>query len=103
MLFGDVGPRSWPVGTGSPCFGCSEKGVGFAAPVVAQASLQKVTPPDVCAPTAVADRGGGPGLATVGVGAGLAGLALGAGAMTAWKLGHVQVDSSDSGEEAEKD
>ena len=106
MLFGDVGSRAWPVGTGAPCFGCSEKGVGFAAPVVAQASLQNVTPPDVCAPTAVTDRGGGPGLATVGVGAGLAGAALGAGAMTAWKLGQVHVESSessDSGEEAEKE
>jgi len=37
------------------------------------------------------------------VGAGLAGVALGAGAMTAWKLGQVHVDSSDSGEETEKD
>jgi hydrogenase small subunit len=110
MLFGDVGPRSWPVGTGSPCFGCSEKSVAFTAPVVAQASLKKVTPPDVCAPITI-DQGGGPSATTVGVAAGLAGAAIGAGAMTAWKLGHVQPDSGkeaehikpDSGEEAEKE
>ncbi len=99
MLFGDVGPRSWPVGTGSPCFGCSEKSVAFTAPVVAQASLKKVTPPDVCAPIVI-DEGAGPSATTVGVAAGLAGAAIGAGAMTAWKLGHVQPDS---GEEAEKE
>jgi hydrogenase small subunit len=110
MLFGDVGPRSWPVGTGSPCFGCSEKEVAFAAPVVAQASLTKVTPPDVCAPV-VTEKAGGASAGTVGVAAGLAGLAIGAGAMTAWKLGHVKPDSGkeaekvkpDSSEEAEKD
>ena len=39
QLFGDVGPRSWPVGTGCPCFGCSEKGVGFTKPIPEQASL----------------------------------------------------------------
>jgi len=99
MLFGDVGPRSWPVGTGCPCFGCSEKGVGFTAPVVAQASLKKFTAPDVCAPI-VAPESGGPSAATVGVAAGLAGAAVGAGAVAAWKLGHVKTES---GEEAEKD
>jgi hydrogenase small subunit len=45
ILFGDVGARSWPVGTGAPCLGCSEKGVGFTAPIPAQASLQFVSTP----------------------------------------------------------
>ena len=44
QLFGDVGPRSWPVGTGCPCFGCSEKGVGFTKPIPEQASLAHFTP-----------------------------------------------------------
>ena len=29
ILFGDVGSGAWPVGTGHPCFGCTEQGVGF--------------------------------------------------------------------------
>jgi hydrogenase small subunit len=94
ILFGDVGPRSWPVGTGSPCFGCSEKGVGFTAALAAQASLKKFTPPDVCAPVEVKE-GGGAGLATVGVLAGLAGAALGAGAVTAMKLGKAEPGADD--------
>lgn len=110
ILFGDVGGRSWPVGTGSPCFGCSEKGVGFTKPIAAQASLEhftpaglpykedesgknrlggralRLTPPDTYAPIE-AHQGSGPSTAAVGVAAGLAGAVLGAGAVAAAKLG----------------
>lgn len=91
QLFGDVGPRSWPVGNGSPCFGCSEKGVGFTAPIPAQASLKYFTPPDTYAPIE-AKRGHGPSTTTVAVAAGLAGAALGAGAVAAMKLGKKEGD-----------
>jgi hydrogenase small subunit len=110
ILFGGVGARGWPVGTGSPCFGCSEKGVGFTAPIVAQASLEYFTPTGapykteeggkvrvgggelrLCPPATYAPieaaEGHGVSTATVGVLAGLAGAALGAGAVTAMKLG----------------
>lgn len=45
QLFGDVGSGSWPVGTGHPCFGCSEEGVGFAVPMHTPARPIYVTPP----------------------------------------------------------
>jgi len=108
LLFGDVGARSWPVGTGCPCFGCSEKGVGFTAAIPAQASLEhftpsgasleteggkdrvggralRLTPPDTYPPIAPVE-GHGPSAVAVGVVAGLAGAALGAAAVTAMKL-----------------
>jgi len=123
ILFGGVGARSWPVGTGSPCFGCSEKGVGFTAPIPAMAKLEystltgapykteeggkvraggsalRLTPPTSFAPIE-APAGHGASVATVGVLAGLAGAALGAGAMTAMKLGKKK---SGSEEEAGKE
>lgn len=122
QLFGDVGPRSWPVGTGCPCFGCSEKGVGFTKPIPEQASLAHFTPAGLpledeggkvrvgggqlrlTSPTAFAPieaaQGHGVSTAAVGLAAGLAGLALGAGAVTAMKLGK---EKSDSGAETKKD
>jgi hydrogenase small subunit len=45
ILFGDVGSGSWPVGTGHPCFGCTEKGVGFEKAIHQQASVFTATPP----------------------------------------------------------
>lgn len=45
ILFGDVGSGSWPVGTGHPCFGCTEKGVGFNKAIHQQASVFTATPP----------------------------------------------------------
>jgi len=43
LLFGDAG--TWPVGIGHPCFGCSEKGVGFSTPLHQMAELKNLTPP----------------------------------------------------------
>jgi len=37
--FGDVGGGAWPVGVGGPCFGCTEKGVGFTKPLHEQAEV----------------------------------------------------------------
>jgi hydrogenase small subunit len=120
QLFGDVGARTWPVGTGCPCFGCSEKGVGFTKPIPEQASLAhftaaglpleegkvrvgggelRLTPPTAFAPIE-APEGHGATTAAVGLVAGLAGLAVGAGAVTAMKLGK---DKSDPGAETKKD
>jgi hydrogenase small subunit len=113
ILYGDVGARSWPVGTGCPCFGCSEKGVGFTAPLAQQASLKhftpaglptksenndkerigggvlRLTPPVTYAPIE-ASQGKGPSAATVGVLAGLAGAAVGAGVVAAAKIGQAR-------------
>ena len=109
------------MGTGCPCFGCSEKGVGFTKPIPEQASLAhftpaglpleeggkvrvgggelRLTPPTAFAPIE-APEGHGITTAAVGLAAGLAGLAVGAGAVTAMKLGK---EKSDPGAETEKD
>jgi hydrogenase small subunit len=115
QLFGDVGPRSWPVGTGAPCFGCSEQQVGFTKPIPELASLKyftpggvpltgegpqvrpgggelRVTPPTAFAPVE-APRGYGPSAAAVGVAAGVAGVLAGAAAATAVKLGQAKSDA----------
>jgi hydrogenase small subunit len=122
QLFGDVGPRSWPVGTGCPCFGCSEKGVGFTKAITEQASLKYFTPAgihlekeggkvrvgggELCLtpPTAFAPihppEGLGASATAVGIVAGLAGLAAGAAAVAALKLGK---EKPDSGPETKKE
>lgn len=88
ILFGDVGSGSWPVGTGHPCIGCTEKGVGFAKPIHALADLLTVTPPTQFARPAE-DIGRGPTLATVATVAAVGGLAIGAGAQLAKNLGRL--------------
>ncbi len=110
MLFGDVGARSWPVGTGCPCFGCSEEGVGFTKPMAEQASLRHFTPaglpyktsngekvraggsalrltPPTSYPPIHAEQGKGPSTATISVLTGIAGAAVGGGIVAATKLG----------------
>lgn len=110
ILFGDVGARTWPVGCGAPCFGCSEKGVGFTKPIVEQASLHHFTPAGVpykneegvpirpggrelrltapaTYPAINVQEGHGASNAAVGALAGLAGAAVGAGVVIAAKLG----------------
>lgn len=84
ILFGDVGSGSWPVGTGHPCFGCSEEGVGYTKPIHEQASLISVTPPAFY-PDAVGEKkiGISPGAAAI-LG-GIAGAAASAGYMVASK------------------
>jgi hydrogenase small subunit len=64
ILFGDTGAGSWPVGTGAPCFGCSEGGVGFHKPLFSTASLHLVTPPDTY--PHVAEKQGPSVMGTVG-------------------------------------
>jgi len=123
VLFGDVGARSWPVGTGCPCFGCSEKEVAFTEPIPAMASLKfvepsaaltteraesrpggrllRLTPPKTFAPIE-APRGHGPSAATVGLVAGLGGAALGAGAVAASRLGKGQGTAASTPETKEE-
>lgn len=45
VLFGETGAGTWPVGVGHPCFGCTEKGIGFGAPLHALANVKDMTPP----------------------------------------------------------
>jgi hydrogenase small subunit len=73
--FNDLGPGSWPVGCGHPCFGCSEEGVGFTAPLHSPAKPTYVTPPTFFA-KAEPDKGDG----ATALAAAIAGVAIGAGA-----------------------
>jgi hydrogenase small subunit len=82
--FNDVGASAWPVGMGAPCFGCSEEGVGFTAPLHSPARPIYVTPPALFPSV----DGGAKGKATTGgalVGGAVIGAVVGAGIATAKK------------------
>jgi hydrogenase small subunit len=86
LTFNDVGASAWPVGMGAPCFGCSEEGVGFTAPLHSPARPVYVTPPSLF--TGV--DGGAKGKVTTGgalVGGAVIGAVVGAGIATAKKTG----------------
>ncbi len=93
VLFGDVGPASWPVATGHPCFGCTEEGVGFAKPLHALSEVKTVTPP-ITYPRVDEPVGEGISTGAAAVVSGLAGAAIGAGAMALGKLGKVETEDS---------
>jgi hydrogenase small subunit len=79
VLFGDVGMASWPIGTGHPCIGCAEPGIGFTKPIHALADLANQRPP-AGYPGIVEPQGNGATLAAVAVLSAVAGAAIGAGA-----------------------
>jgi hydrogenase small subunit len=89
VLFNDVGPGSWPVGTGHPCFGCNEQGIGFTKPVFSTASVLTVTPPTAF-PRVNEPRGEGVTVGAAALVAGAVGAAVGAGAVVASRLGKAQ-------------
>jgi len=95
ILFGDVGTGSWPVGTGHPCIGCTEKGIGFARPIHALAELLTVTPPTQFARPGE-PQGHGSTLATVGTIAAVGGLAVGVGIRLAKNIGKRSDEDSGS-------
>ncbi|WP_461833296.1 hydrogenase small subunit [Desulfothermus sp.] len=76
LQFNDVG--MWPVRCGHPCFGCSEKGVGFNIPLFVEADIKKdsvITP--AATPAKIKYERGGK---VSGTAAGLVGAAIGAAA-----------------------
>ncbi|MCM0082129.1 hydrogenase small subunit [Geomonas sp. Red32] len=81
VQFGDVGAGAWPVGTGHPCFGCAEPGVGFTTPLHTLATIRDFTPPTFFG-EAFPNKPGVPGnlkamaAGTAGLVAGAAGAAL---------------------------
>lgn len=84
--FGDTGEVSWPVGCGHPCFGCSEKGVGFTKPIHAVAKMVNVAPPLQYA-RIVEEQGRGASFASAAALAAIAGAAAGGAAMLTRNLG----------------
>jgi hydrogenase small subunit len=89
--FGDAGEGNWPVGQGAPCFGCTEKGVGFDKPVHALATLRTQTPPSIY-PATDAPKGEGLSAGAAALVAGVGGAALGAGAMMIRGMGKSAAD-----------
>ena len=84
--FGDVGHGAWPVGTGHPCFGCTEKGIGFHKPIHSLATVVSQTPP-ASYPDVNAPKGTGMSPGAAALVAGIAGIVAGAGAMLLKQMG----------------
>ncbi|MBU0769152.1 MAG: hydrogenase small subunit, partial [Proteobacteria bacterium] len=86
ILFCDVGSGAWPVGTGHPCFGCTEEGIGFTIPLHTEADIEIVTPAAAHAPIQT-KRGAGISTGSAALIGGIAGAAIGAGAVVVKRLG----------------
>lgn len=84
--FGDTGFGSWPVGTGHPCFGCTEKGIGFTKPIHSMANVLTLTPPTAF-PRIAEEKGEGISAGAAALVAGVVGAAAGAGGVLATRLG----------------
>ncbi len=91
ILFGDVGSGSWPVGTGHPCFGCTEQGVGFTKAIHQLSDVKNIEPP-ASYPGIHESQGVGATAGSVALLSGLAGAALGAGAVLIKDLGKTPKD-----------
>jgi len=85
ILYCDVGSGSWPVGTGHPCFGCSEEGVGFTKAIHEQAEVLSVTPSEGV-PGIIEDRGAGMTGTAAAVAGTVVGAIVGAGAVLSRKV-----------------
>ncbi len=83
--FGDVGFGSWPVGTGHPCFGCTEKETAFEKPIHALAQVKTHTPPNAF-PNVSGPKGWPADPVAVAVLAGIGGVLVGAGAVAASRM-----------------
>lgn len=98
ILFGDVGSGAWPVGTGHPCIGCTEEGVGFSKAIHELSDVRTQTPPDTYVGINP-DIGTGVTPGAAALAAGLGGLAIGAGSVLASRLGKDDDHASDEEKE----
>lgn len=102
ILFGDVGSGAWPVGTGHPCFGCTEQGVGFTKPIHSLAKVLTVTPPDAF-PSVAEEKGQGATIGAAALAGAVVGAGVGAGAVLASRLGKQPVPDEKSFEPSHYD
>jgi hydrogenase small subunit len=86
ILFGDVGAGAWPVGTGHPCFGCTEQGIGFTKPIHSLSKLLTVTPPTAY-PRVAEEKGQGATAGAAALAGAVVGAGIGAAAVLATRLG----------------
>ncbi len=75
---------AWPIGIGAPCFGCTEKGVGFTLPIHQTANIERPMPPSTYPP--INFERSGPGSVSTGVAGVVAGVGIGAGIAWSRKL-----------------
>ena len=93
--FGDVGFGSWPVGTGHPCFGCTEKETAFRKPIHALATVKTHTPPTAF-PTVEGAKGWPADPAAVAIIAGIGGALIGAAAVAASRMRGTPADEDNA-------
>jgi len=89
--FGDIGTSTWPVGAGHPCYGCSEKNIGFTKPLHEQASLFSAFPPSFY-PDLSEEKTGAIGVGSAFVVGAAAGAAVGAGIKISKTLKEIDED-----------
>lgn len=94
LLFCDVGSGAWPVGTGHPCFGCTEKEIGFTVPLHTQADIAHTTPFRGIPPIET-QNGKGISKGSAALLGGIAGAAIGAGAVVTKYLGDKDKDQGE--------
>ncbi len=91
MHFGEI-PDAWPIGTGHPCFGCTEQAVGFRKALHETAIIDRPTPPDTYPPIHAEQRTISP--AAAGVAGLVGGAVIGAGLMAAKKTAEKGTEES---------
>ena len=82
--FGEV-TDAWPIGTGHPCFGCTEKSLAFRAPLHSTVDIVRPTPPDTYPP--IGAKVGGISPVATGVAGAVVGAGIAAGFLASRKLG----------------
>ncbi len=84
LSFAEV-PGAWPIGVGHPCYGCTEKGIGFEMPLHATVEIGDLGPPATYPSVAVPRAGVNP--VAVGVGGAVVGALAGGAYMASRKIG----------------
>ncbi|HZY04711.1 MAG TPA: hydrogenase small subunit [Anaeromyxobacteraceae bacterium] len=87
LSFGEV-PGAWPIGVGHPCFGCTEKGIGFEIPLHATVDIGGLGPPATFPSVAREKPAVNP--VTAGVGGAVVGAVVGAAYMATRKIGEAE-------------
>jgi hydrogenase small subunit len=100
LHFGEM-VGAWPIGIGHPCFGCTEKEVGFTVPLHATTEIVRPASPDTYPPVQPA-RAGVSAIAT-GVGGLVAGSLLAAGYMASRKMSHEEAPPPDDTHQERKE
>lgn len=90
---------AWPIGVGAPCFGCTERELGFKVPLFQQIPIHNAVPPSTYPPINAA-HGNLNALAVGGTGAAI-GLLAGAGFMAARNFSKKPGDESVPGTQSD--